>query len=109
MFLLRQLRVLIRIIKNNEDFLMNKKNNLFLGGKVFLFRACPTWNLAENQEEEEDAVNKDISRLMKSWHLKKQKEKKYPLLYYTSFLFLFFKASAFKFCGQHLCALSQPG
>lgn len=48
MFLLRQLRVLIRIIKNNEDFLMNKKNNLFLGGKVFLFRACPTWNLAEN-------------------------------------------------------------
>lgn len=89
MFLLRQLRVLIRIIKNNEDFLMNKKNNLFLGGKVFLFRACPTWNLAENQEEEEDAVNKDISRLMKSWHLKKQKEKIPPsILHQFSFSFL---------------------
>lgn len=86
MFLLRQLRVLIRIIKNNEDFLMNKKNNLFLGGKVFLFRACPTWNLAENQEE--DAVNKDISRLMKSWHLKKQKEKNTP--FYITPVFFFF-------------------
>lgn len=83
MFLLRQLRVLIRIIKNNEDFLMNKKNNLFWGGKVFLFRACPTWNLAE-----EDAVNKDISRLMKSWHLKKQKEKNTP--FYITPVFFFF-------------------
>lgn len=35
MFLLRQLRVLIRIIKNNEDFLMNKKTTCFWGSRFF--------------------------------------------------------------------------
>lgn len=39
MFLLRQLRVLIRIIKNNEDFLMNKKKQLVFGGQGFSFQS----------------------------------------------------------------------
>lgn len=67
---------------------MNKKTTCFWGCKIYIFRACPTWNLAENQEEEEDAVNKDISRLMKSWHLKKQKEKNTP--FYITPVFFFF-------------------